>query len=172
MNPKHATEWVFAYGSNLHIQDLKHWLRHYGYPDQGIIQVLPAILDNYRLVWNYYSPVRKGGAANVEPAQGERVLGALLELTPETLPGIDRKEGHPKRYNRGAEPVEAKSLDEKRTYQAWVYEVQPDFQTPSPTQPTEEYFKIMLDGIHQVGLPQSWVQSVHDSLPESDFSSP
>ena len=99
MNPKHTTEWVFAYGSNLHIQDLKHWLRHYGYSDEGIIQVLPAILDNYRLVWNYYSPVRKGGAANVEPAPGHQVLGALLELTPETLPGIDRKEGHPKRYS-------------------------------------------------------------------------
>ena len=57
---EHATEWVFAYGSNLHIEDLKHWLRHYGYCDQGIIQGLPAILDDYRLVWNY-SPVRQGG---------------------------------------------------------------------------------------------------------------
>ena len=166
MNPKHTTQWVFAYGSNLHIQDLKHWLRHYGYCDEGILQVLPAILDNYRLVWNYYSPVRKGGAANVEPCEGHQVLGALLELTAETLPGIDRKEGHPKRYNRGAGPIEAKTLDQKSTYLAWVYEVQPAYQTSEPTQPTQEYFEIMLEGIRQIGLPQSWIQTVEQSLPE------
>ena len=165
MNSKHATEWVFAYGSNLHIQDLKHWLRHYGYSDQGILQVLPAILDNYRLVWNYYSPVRKGGAANVHPAPGHHVMGALLELTPETLPGIDRKEGHPERYNRGEQPIATQSLDQKRKYLAWVYEVQPNYRTPEPTAPTQDYYDIMLDGIRQVGLPESWIQKVHESLP-------
>ena len=94
------------------------------------------------------------------------MLGALLELTPETLPGIDRKEGHPKRYSRGSKPIEAKTLDEANTYQAWVYEVQPDYQTPEPTQPTPEYFQIMLDGIRQIGLPQTWIQTVEQSLPE------
>ena len=160
-----ATEWVFAYGSNLHIEDLKHWLRHYGYCDQGILRVLPAILNDYRLVWNYYSPVRKGGAANVEPAQGHQVFGALLELTPETLPGIDRKEGHPKRYNRGNETVAAVCLKQSRTFMAWVYEVEPDYRTPEPTRPTLDYFNIMVEGIEQIGLPQSWLDTVRESLP-------
>ena len=169
MSSTGATEWVFAYGSNLHIRDLKHWLRHYGFSDQGILQVCPAILDNYKLVWNYYSPVRKGGAANVQPAKGHQVFGAVLELTPETLPGIDRKEGHPERYNRGLRPMPALSLDRTTTYMAWVYEVQPAFQTQTCTQPTREYFEIMLEGIHQIGLPDHWVQKVQASLPQPDF---
>ena len=31
MNQEDAAEWVFAYGSNLHIEDLRSWLRHYGF---------------------------------------------------------------------------------------------------------------------------------------------
>ena len=160
MNQEDATEWVFAYGSNLHTQDLRSWLRHYGYADNGIIQVIPALLKDYELVWNYYSPVRKGGAANVRPAKSSQVLGALLEITPATLPGIDKKEGHPARYCRGEKRVEVYTLDEKNSHYAWVYEVQPDYQTPEPTAPTQAYLDIMLAGIEQVGLGAAWAQAV------------
>jgi gamma-glutamylcyclotransferase (GGCT)/AIG2-like uncharacterized protein YtfP len=166
MNQEDAPEWVFAYGSNLHIADLRSWLRHYGYSDGGIIQVLPALLRDYELVWNYYSPVRKGGAANVRPAQKHKVLGALLEITPETLPGIDKKEGHPARYCRGENRVLVHTLDEKNSFMAWVYEVQSAYQTPEPTPPTQAYLDIMLDGIQQVGLAPSWSQEVRNGLPK------
>ena len=93
------------------------------------------------------------------------MFGALLELTPETLPGIDRKEGHPKRYNRGHAPVAATCLSKANNYMAWVYEVQPDYQTAEPTTPTLAYYEIMLEGIRQIGLPESWIQTVKQSLP-------
>ena len=166
MNPEDTSEWVFAYGSNLHIQDLKSWLRHYGYCSQGIIQVLPAVLEDYELVWNYYSPVRKGGAANVQPAQNKSVLGAILEITAQTLPGIDKKEGHPARYCRGEKRVPVQTLGQKKSYLAWVYEVQPAYQTPAPTAPTQAYLDIMLDGIRQVGLDPSWSKQVVEQLPK------
>ena len=166
MNPADATEWVFAYGSNLHIQDLKHWLRHYGYSDEGILTVLPAVLPNYKLVWNYYSPVRKGGAANVEPASGHQVMGALLEITPATLPGIDKKEGHPARYCRGDKRLNVRVNNQETYYDSWVYEVQAAYQTPEPTQPTQAYLEIMLEGIRQIGLPEAWLKQVLKSLPE------
>ena len=166
MNQEDTAEWVFAYGSNLHIADLRGWLRHYGYPDGGIKQVLPALLKDYELVWNYYSPVRKGGAANVRPAHNRRVLGALLEITPETLPGIDKKEGHPARYCRGENRILAHTLDGKNPLMSWVYEVRPAYQTPEPTAPTQAYLDIMLDGIQQVGLSPSWSQEVKNGLPK------
>jgi hypothetical protein len=166
MNREDATEWVFAYGSNLHIPDLRGWLRHYGYSDQGIIQVIPARLGDYELVWNYYSPVRKGGAANVRPAKGSHVLGALLEITPDTLPGIDKKEGHPARYCRGENRVCVNAIGDKKSYSAWVYEVKPAYQTPEPTAPTQTYLDIMLDGIQQIGLEASWSKEVKRGVPK------
>ena len=167
MNPESAPGWVFAYGSNLHIEDLKSWLGHYGYSTQGIIQVLPAVLEDYELIWNYYSPVRKGGAANVRPAQNKRVLGAIIEITAQTLPGIGKKEGHPTHYCRGEKRVRIQTLDGKMSYLGWVYEVQPAHRTPDPTPPTQAYLDIMLDGIRQVGLDPSWSQHVLEQLPKS-----
>lgn len=163
--PTAPAEWVFAYGSNLNLEDLRHWLAHYGYPPNGVLQVLPARLPGYELVWNYYSPVRQGGAANVQPANDRCVFGALLQISAETLPGIDKKEGHPTRYSRGNHLVATEPLPNGAVTQAWLYQVQPAFRTQAPCRPTAEYLEIMLQGIAQVGLPDEWVKQVLENLP-------
>ena len=56
--------WVFAYGSNMHLPDLKRWLGAQGCSKTGIHQITPAILEGFELVWNYWSPVRQGGAVS------------------------------------------------------------------------------------------------------------
>ncbi len=69
----------FAYGSNLNQEDLNKWCRQRNRPLIDLKSKSPrtCILRDYRLDFNYYSPSRGGGAANIEPSLGEHVEGVL-----------------------------------------------------------------------------------------------
>lgn len=92
--------WVFAYGSNMHREDLSRWLEA-----RGLSGLLPraeevAILRGHRLPWSYFSRSRGAGAANVAPAEGEEVWGLAQLVDEDLLFALDEKEGHPERTSR------------------------------------------------------------------------
>ena len=153
--PGRAQHSVFAYGSNLHLQDLASWMVIRGLGEPGISGVAVAELPAHRLAWNHRSAARGAGAANVEPEPGSSVWGALLEVDARTLAAIDLKEGHPHRYNRGDRPSAV--LTAAGAALAWVYRVTPAYRRPGPVPPTAEYLSIVLDGARQLGLPDAWL---------------
>jgi gamma-glutamylcyclotransferase (GGCT)/AIG2-like uncharacterized protein YtfP len=143
--------WVFANGSNMHLGDLRRWLTTSDLPPGRILQAEAAKLVGYRLVWNYYSPARAGGAANVEPAD-EELPGVALRLDAEAFQALDRKEGYPERYGR----TQARAfLARGEAIEAWVYVAQARHVEPDPIPPSRRYRELLLEGAAAFGLPEA-----------------
>ena len=74
-----------------------------------------ATLQNYQLVFAGWSRLWRGGLASIKPFRGEKVLGAIYEISDRCLRRLDKCEGYPDTYDRlkvtvyqdTGEPVEA-----------------------------------------------------------------
>lgn len=132
----------FAYGSNLNAEDL---FRASGL---RLTAVSKAILSDYRLVFNYRSRSRNGGALSVELADGYAVTGVLFEVPDDdTLKRIDEKEGHPFCYERIGVTV----LVDGGLVKAWTYVTKEDRKEPF-VPPTAEYVSVVEQGYRAHGL--------------------
>ncbi len=60
----------------------------------------PAVLPNYRIVFTGYNREWKGGTATIQPFKGQKVYGAVYEITEADLKKLDRREDYPMTYNR------------------------------------------------------------------------
>jgi gamma-glutamylcyclotransferase (GGCT)/AIG2-like uncharacterized protein YtfP len=100
--------YYFAYSSNLNKKQMREHC-----PDSK--PVFLATLHNYKLIFTGWSRQWRGGVASIKPFRGERVLGAIYELSDRDWRRLDRYEGCPGNYNRlkvtvfdeDGEPVEA-----------------------------------------------------------------
>ena len=74
-----------------------------------------ATLHNYKLVFVGWSRQWRGGVVSIKSFRGERVLGAVYEISEADLRRLDKYEGYPTNYNRikvtvfseGGEAIEA-----------------------------------------------------------------
>ena len=125
--------YYFAYGSNLNKKQMLERC-----PDSKPRFV--ATLRNYRLVFVGWSRQWRGGITSIKPFRGEKVLGALYELSDRDLRRLDSYEGYPGNYNRlkvtvfdeDSEPVEAITYIKS--------------QQSEETQPSAEYLSIIQQG--------------------------
>jgi len=83
----------FAYGSNLNKQQMKERC-----PAARPVSIV--ILHHYKLVFGGWSRKWRGGVATIQPFRGERVLGAIYELSEEDLRRLDKNQGAPDLYTR------------------------------------------------------------------------
>jgi GNAT superfamily N-acetyltransferase/gamma-glutamylcyclotransferase (GGCT)/AIG2-like uncharacterized protein YtfP len=148
---------VFAYGSNMHLRDLARWMERRELGQPGIARVEQAHLPGHTLVWEYCSPLRGAGAANVAPRGGCEVPGLVLHVDARTFQALDRKEGYPDRYHRGSAPIELRRPDGSRT-EGWVYRVLGRWQRAEPIYPQTDYLGLLLEGAREHGLPQWHVE--------------
>jgi len=123
--------YYFAYGSNLNQRQMLERC-----PDSK--PKFTATLHNYRLVFVGWSRRWRGGIASIRPFRGEKVLGAIYEVSEEDLKRLDRYEGsdyhrlNVKVNNEDGEPMEA--ITYINTQQA------------DETKPSPEYLAIMRQG--------------------------
>ncbi|MDZ5254461.1 gamma-glutamylcyclotransferase family protein [Clostridium sp. LIBA-8841] len=93
----------FAYGSNLSLEQIKRRC-----PEA--IPMVRVYLEDYKLVYNKY--------ADIIPCQGERVYGAIYELSINDLKNLDEFEGYPYLY----EKINLKVQDSNGVfYEAFAY---------------------------------------------------
>ena len=100
--------YYFAYGTNLNQRQMLERC-----PDSQPKFV--ATLPNYKLVFVGWSRQWRGGVASIRPFRGEKVLGAIYEVSDRDLRRLDSYEGYPRSYNRlnitvfdeGGEPTKA-----------------------------------------------------------------
>jgi gamma-glutamylcyclotransferase len=85
--------YYFAYGSNLSKKQMRERCPE---SKPGLIAVLP----NYKLVFTDWSRQWHGGVATIKRFSGEKVLGAVYEITESDLRRLDRYEGYPRSYRR------------------------------------------------------------------------
>ena len=85
--------YYFAYGSNLNKQQMKERC-----PAARPVSIVT--LHHYKLVFSGWSRKWRGGVATIQPFRGERVLGAIYELSEEDLRRLDKNQGAPDLYTR------------------------------------------------------------------------
>ncbi len=146
---------VFAYGSNLHMDDLARYAREHGFPPPALTPLHAAWLPNRRLSFGYRSRTRGGGCLDVRPAPGRRAPGFVFRaLDDSTLALIDHKEGHPDWYRRL--PTEATWAEGRVEVLAW--EVTPARRIPHLA-PSEHYVGLVREGYRRFGLPLAELES-------------
>jgi gamma-glutamylcyclotransferase (GGCT)/AIG2-like uncharacterized protein YtfP len=59
-----------------------------------------ATLPNYKLIFTGWSRQWHGGVASIKPFRGEKVAGAVYEISEGDLRRLDKYEGYPSIYNR------------------------------------------------------------------------
>ena len=150
--------WVFAYGSNMDLGDFARWCRERGREIGRITRAECARVEGHRLVWNYHSRARAGGAANVEQASGVELFGVALEVCPTALAALDAKEGHPNRYRRSL--VGARLLGSEERIDAWLYAVEPSFVSSGIVPPRRAYLELLIQAARQHGLPQAYIDAL------------
>ena len=85
--------YYFAYGSYL---NKKLMLERC--PDSKPMFI--ASLHNYKLVFVGWSRQWRGGLVSIRPFRGERVLGAIYEVSDRDLKRLDSYQGYPNNYTR------------------------------------------------------------------------
>ena len=83
----------FAYASNLSRKQMSERC-----PDSQPKFV--ATLPNHKLIFSGWSRKWHGGTATIRPFQGEKVIGAVYEISEKCLRSLDKHEGYPTIYNR------------------------------------------------------------------------
>ena len=85
--------YYFAYGSNLIKKQMKERC-----PDSNPVSIVT--LHNYKLVFVGWSRQWRGGVASLRVFRGERVIGAIYEISEKDLSKLDKFEGYPDTYTR------------------------------------------------------------------------
>lgn len=153
----------FAYGSNLNAADWQAFCRKNNLTCGDLRPVGRAFALDHRLVFGKHSVGRQGGVADIRPAVGHVVEGALFMLSPEQRAALDIKEGAPNHY----EPVEIAVQDETgEVRRALTYRV-----TAAKRQdhvaPHSSYLRIVSAGLTEHGLSclTPWTVAARDSKP-------
>jgi gamma-glutamylcyclotransferase (GGCT)/AIG2-like uncharacterized protein YtfP len=123
----------FAYGSNLSKKQMSARC-----PDSK--PKISVILPNYKLIFAGYSRNWNGGTASIKPFKGQRVNGAIYEISEKDLIKLDKFENYPLLYDRikvttwtdTGDPVEAITYIKKE-------------QSPE-TKPSREYLSLIMQG--------------------------
>lgn len=133
----------FAYGSNLNPQRMQDRC-------PGATNRRPATLPDHRLVFNKATNDFDGSAsANIEPAEGEHVEGALYTVNEKDLLRIDQVEGHPRHYTRRLHAVV--EADGTKTI-AWAYHATPAY-VRDGMKPHPKYLEHLLAGADLLSAP-------------------
>ncbi len=142
-----GTLWYFAYGSNLNDAIFR---------ERRGMQVHAAVrgrLDGFALRFDL--PVGPGerGVANVAPADGAHVWGALYLLTVDDCDKLDRTEGvHFGAYQRLVVDV---VRDDGTTCSAFTYR---STAAREARKPSARYLGLIVAGARQRGLPEEYVR--------------
>jgi len=131
--------YYFAYASNLNRKQMRERC-----PDSK--PMFLATLHNYMLVFAGWLRQWRGGTATIKPFRGERVIGAVYEVSERDLRRLDRYEGCPGNYNRlkvrvfdeDGEPVEAVTYIKSGQLE----------ETP----PSKEYLAVIQQGYRDWGI--------------------
>lgn len=148
----------FAYGSNMHKEDLRRWCERGGYSPVTFLSEEVAVLKDWKLIFNYYSASRGGGAANIVRSVGNEVWGLLVELSVEDYEKIYKKEGAPRCYKEIIVSVvtkDGKVIDDVRTFRAVK-----ERESRKHVAPTKEYLKLLIESAKNYGFPKWYIKKL------------
>lgn len=158
---------VFAYGSNMDLDDLRAWFARQGLEPPRVERTAVGLLEDHELVFNYYSRARRAGAANVEPARGQAVYGLILWVDGPTLDGLDLKEGAPHRYQRRRVGT---ATPDGSPVQSWLYSVTPAHRSDAFVAPSPQYLDLLTRAAERHAFPEVYRRSLASITTQSTAS--
>jgi hypothetical protein len=154
----------FAYGSNMNQDQMRDRC-----PDSKLLG--KAVLPDHKLAFTRFSSTWDSAVADILVFPGHSVWGMLYEISKEDLEMLDRKEGHPRIYQRKRLTVnrlvnemflaEDPLLDHKEfePCEAEVYEV---VRKELGLMPKLNYLRPMLDAAFYNGFPANYQRGLHE----------
>ena len=134
--------YYFAYGSNLNHRQLLERC-----PDNQLM--FTATLQNYKLIFAGWSRLWRGGTASIKPFRGERVLGAIYEISDQDLGRLDKYTGYPDTYDRVKVKVNA-GQDYRPLYVEAITHIK--LKQSEETKPSPQYLSVIQQGYCDWGL--------------------
>jgi len=131
--------YYFAYASNLSRKQMSERC-----PDAQPKFV--ATLSNYKLIFAGWSRKWHGGVASIKPFRGERVIGAIYELSERGLRQLDKYEGYPDIYTR-VNVIVTDGFGSRMEAVTYIKVEQSE-----DTQPSKEYLAIIQQGCKDWGI--------------------
>jgi len=131
--------YYFAYGSNLNQKQMLERC-----PDSK--PEFPATLPNYKLVFVGWSRQWRGGVASIRRFSGERVPGAVYEVSDRDLRRLDSYEGYPGNCDR----LNVTVFDEDGEAIKAVTYIKSG--QSEETQPSREYLALIQQGYRDWGI--------------------
>ena len=131
--------YYFAYGSNLNKKQMLERC-----PDSK--PKVKATLHNYKLVFVGWNRQWRGGIASIKPFRGERVIGAIYEVSDTDSKRLDKYEGSPNEYNR----LNIRVLNEDGDSIEAVTYIKA--RQSEETRPSQEYLAVLQQGYRDWGF--------------------
>ncbi|HIQ29634.1 MAG TPA: gamma-glutamylcyclotransferase [Candidatus Caldiarchaeum subterraneum] len=139
--------WYFAYGVNLDKEVMRRRVGEW-------IEAKRAILRNYELRFNTYSPTWRGGTASIVEKEGAVVYGVAYLISEEQMKALDKHVGVPNRYSRIKVKVETEDGDE---LPAMTHvSNNPKYHI----HPSQQYLASLLRGLKQHGYQEEVIKTV------------
>ena len=136
----------FAYGSNMNHAQMSRRCRHSRFLNK-------AMLEDYRFIYDGFSPTRKGAVANVIQDKGHSVWGGLFEIGKDDLAALDRYEGYPENYQRQEMMVKD---EHGNSFSAMVYYREGE----KPGTPGMDYRNVVKQGAIDCQLLETYAQQL------------
>jgi gamma-glutamylcyclotransferase len=139
--------YYFAYGSNLHLAQIRERLEDY-----VIAPLFVACLPNHKMNFpiNSLSERWGGGVASFERAEGENLWGAVFEISDEQVKIMD---GYETGYAH-AKVFVSKENGEKISALTYVASKKGSFL------PSNRYMKAIIGGARECELPQAYIEKL------------
>ncbi len=131
--------YYFAYGSNLNRRQMSERC-----PDSQPKFV--ATLANHKLIFTGWSRKWHGGTASIRSLRGDKVIGAIYEISDRDLRLLDKHEGYPAIYDR----VNKMVITEAGDYVEAVTYIKRE--QSEETHPAREYVAIIQQGYRDWGI--------------------
>lgn len=131
--------YYFAYVSNLSRRQMSERC-----PDSK--SKFKATLPSDKLVFAGWSRKWRGGTATIRPFQGEKVIGAVYEISQRCLRSLGQHEGYPDTYNR----VKRNVITEDADYMEAITYIKRE--QSEETQPSLEYLGVIQQGYKDWGI--------------------
>jgi gamma-glutamylcyclotransferase len=147
--------YYFAYGSNLNWPQMQRRC-----PSSRFVCV--ARLPNYQFAIARHSRLRNCGTANIFPANGKEVWGAVYDVVDADLIILDSFEDG---YRREILPVFALA-DGKQPLNSLVYVAEIENDVPLPS---ADYKRLILDGAKHWNLPASYLSMLEQIQATGSF---
>lgn len=131
--------YYFAYASNLNKKQMQERV-----PESKPMFV--ATLPNYKLVFAGWSRQWRGGHATIVRSRGDKVIGAIYEVSDRDLRRLDSYEGCPGNYNR----INVTVFDEDGNPVEAVTYIKAGQVEETP--PSKEYLAVIQQGYRDWGI--------------------